>query len=280
MIFDASARHGSFTKAAEELNIQQPSVSAAIRQLEEALGVKLFLRAHRKVELTEAGSRLFSDVSKALADIDHSIQTILQMGQGDHITINSSSAFSYYWLMPRLTNFHKAHPGIDLRMQISDREPDLAKEEINLGVRLGDGNWPDVHAVKIAEEIIFPVAHPEVFKAASNMSAVGDLLKERLIHLEEPIRKRPTWAQWFEHHNVQTGNLTSGLRLNDYALVLQAAMSGEGFAFGWEHVVRELVKRGLLSAREDWGWETGRGIFLIWSRNNSLSKQSRLETGS
>lgn len=276
IVFEAAARCGSFTAAAEELNMQQPSVSAAIKQLEEALGVKLFMRGHRKVELTVAGKRFFSDTSRALDEIDASVQAVQQMGRDEHITLNSSSAFSYHWMMPRLKDLHERHPDIDLRLQISDREPDLDKENISLGIRLGDGNWPEVHKAKIAEEIIYPVASPKVMAAARNLRAIPNLMQERLIHLEEPIRERPTWSQWFAHHGIAGRDITAGLRLNDYALVLQAAVSGEGFAFGWDHVVRSLIDSQLLVGREDWAWHTGRGIYLVWSKRNSIIPQAEL----
>ena len=276
IVFDAAARLGSFTRAADELNIQQPSVSAAIRQLEDALGVKLFVRGHRKVELTSAGNRLFSDVSRALSDIETSIEAIRQTGRGGHVTLSSSSAFSYYWMMPRLQDLHDQHPEIDLRLQISDREPDLDAEGISLAIRLGDGNWPEYHMVRIADEVIFPVASPRTMAAATNLRSIPNLLHERLIHLEEPIRVRPTWSQWFAHHGIRNRELVSGLRLNDYALVLQAAVSGEGFAFGWEHIVRNLLDNGLLVARKEWAWRTGNGIYLVWSRTKPLSAHARL----
>ena len=79
--------------------------------------------------------------------------------------------------------------------------------------------------------------------AARNLRSIPNLLHERLIHLEEPIRMRPTWKQWFDHHGIRNVAVSEGMRLNDYALVLQAAQTGEGFAFGWEHIVRDLLDR-------------------------------------
>ncbi len=275
IVFDAAARLGSFTKAGEELNMQQPSVSAAIRQLEDALRVKLFIRGHRSVELTNAGNRLFSDVFSALNDIETSVNAVRQMGRDEHITLSSSSAFSYYWMMPKLQLLHKRHPDIDLRLQISDREPNLNVENISLGIRLGHGNWPNLHVVRIADEVIFPVASPRVMAAAKNLKTVPNLLHERLIHLEEPIRERPTWSQWFAHHGIANRNIVSGLRLNDYALVLQAAISDEGFAFGWEHIVRNPIERQILVGREDWAWQTGNGIYLVWSRTRELTENAK-----
>jgi len=274
ILFEAAARHGSFTRAAAEIGVQQPSVSSAIKQLEQGLGVQLFKRGHRRIDLTNAGARLFADVARALNTMETSVEAIHQMGRDSHVTLNSSSAFSYYWMMPKLQDLRDIHPQIDLRLQNSVVEPDLEAENISLGIRMGDGNWPGYEAAKLADEIIYPVAAPCVMAAAKNLRSIPNLMQERLIHLEEPIRPRPTWSQWFAHHGIAGREFAGGLRLNDYALVLQAAVSGEGFAFGWDHIVRNLLERGTLAARQDWGWCTGRGIYLIWSGTRGLTPQA------
>jgi len=275
-VFEAAARLRSFTRAADEIGMQQPSVSAAIKQLESALGVYLFDRGHRKVTLTGAGQRFFADVSRALADIDTSVEAVSTMGRASHVTLNSSSAFSYYWMMPKLPAFRAAHPNIDFRLQNSDHEPDLDTENFSLSVRLGAGTWPDCEVEKIADEVIYPVANPLVMRSARNLRSIPNLLQERLIHLEEPIRQRPTWKQWFAHHDIQNVEIREGLRLNDYVLVLRAAQTGEGFAFGWDHIVRDMIDQKVLAAREDWGWQTGNGIYLVWSKSRELSENAKI----
>jgi DNA-binding transcriptional LysR family regulator len=94
--------------------------------------------------------------------------------------------------------------------------------------------------------------------------------------LEEPIRERPTWSQWFANHGVEGRDISAGLRLNDYALVLQAAISGEGFAFGWQHIVGGLIDSNVLAGRKDWSWHTGRGIYLVWSNTAPLTAKADL----
>lgn len=276
MAFEAAARLGSFTRAATELNVQQPAISAAVKQLERDLNITLFVREHRKITLTAAGQRLFSDVSMAFDQILQSARAVRQLGGYDYVTLNASSAFNFHWMMPRLTELHAAHPHIDVRLQSSDREPDIDSENISLAVRRGRGDWPDVHAALIAPERIFPVANPRVMAAAVNLRSLPSLLHQPLIHLEEPIRERPTWRDWFGHFGITETHPKMGLRLNDYALVLQAAMAGEGFAFGWEHVTRRLISQGLLTAREDWTWETGLGFYLVWSKTHELSHNATL----
>ncbi len=271
MVFEAAARLGSFTRAADELNVQQPAVSAAIKQLENSLGVALFKRQHKKVSLTVAGTRLFADVSRVCEQLLISAQSVKQLSRSEYVTLNASSAFNFYWMMPRLAALHQRHPGIDLRLQTSDREPDIDAENISLAVRRGEGIWPGCEAALIASEEIYPVASPRVMAAETNLRSVPNLLHQRLIHLEEPIRERPTWQQWFAHFGVQNAVLQGGLRLNDYAMVLQAAMAGEGFAFGWKHITSSLVSGGVLAARKDWSWRTGLGFYLVWSKNRPLS---------
>ncbi|MEM6664256.1 MAG: LysR substrate-binding domain-containing protein [Pseudomonadota bacterium] len=255
--------------------MQQPSVSAAIKALEGALGVFLFDRGHRRVTLTAAGQRFYTDIARALGDIETSVEAVQAMGRPSHVTLNSSSAFSYYWMMPRLPAFRASHPGIDLRLQNSDYEPDIDAENISLSVRLGDGKWPELEIARIADEIIYPVASPLVMQSARNLRSIPNLLQERLIHLEEPIRQRPTWAQWFAHHGITGAEIREGLRLNDYALVLRAAQTGEGFAFGWDHIVQDMVAQNVLVARQDWRWQTGRGIYLVWSKSRPLTENAQ-----
>lgn len=270
VFFEAAARTGSFTQAAQELNVQQPAVSMAIKQLELSLGTMLFRRSHRRITLTNAGSRLFADVTRAFEMLEQSAAAIQQFTSNDHVTLSASSAFNNYWMLPRVRQFQTNHPDIDLRLQSSNREPDLNAETISLAIRLGTGDWTDCDCAFIAEERIYPVAAPRVMASAINLRNVATLLAQRLIHLEEPIRERPSWQQWFHAMDVQEAPPSGGLRLNDYALVLQAAMAGEGFAFGWHHLVDPLVRQGLLVARPEWSWTTGKGFYLVWPKSRPL----------
>lgn len=275
MVFEACARELSFTRAARELNVQQPAVSATIRQLEDRLGVALFVRGHRRVSLTVAGERLFADVSRAFDQLDYAMTAIRQVSRGSYVTLSASTAFNNYWMMPRLAALQAEHSGIDLRLQSSDREPDIDAENISLAVRRGTGDWLGCESALIAPEVIYPVAAPRVMAGAVNLKGVPGLLHQRLIHLEEPVRERPSWKDWFRHHGIHMPVPEGGLRLNDYALVLQAAMAGEGFAFGWQHLTDRLVEQGLLAGRPDWGWQTQKGFYLVWSKSRPLNAAAR-----
>jgi DNA-binding transcriptional LysR family regulator len=274
MVFEAAARCGSFTRAAIELNVQQPAVSMTVRQIEERLGMTLFVRAHRKTILTAAGERLFADVTGAFDLLDRSAIALRQMAGRNHVTLNASSAFNTYWMLPRISSFADAHPDIDLRLQSSDREPDIDAEGIDLAIRRGYGTWRGCESVLIAQEVIRPVAAPRLAQQAGSIAEVTDFLSQRLIHLEEPVRERPGWHDWFGHFGCRAGLPSAGLRLNDYALVLQAAMAGEGFAFGWRHLTDALVSLGLLADLPQWQWTTGAGFYLVWSTDRALSEEA------
>ena len=274
IIFESVARLGSFTLAAEEMHMQQPSVSAAIKQIESHLNITLFYRNHRKITLTSAGQRLYSGIASGLSSIEGAIASVQDMARNDHVTLSTSSAFSHYWMMPRMGQLHDLHPDIELRVQNTDRELELDIESISLGIRLGHGDWAGYDCHKIADEIIYPVANPQVMAAATTLRSIPSLISQRLIHLEEPIRERPTWTDWFRHHNIPNIEVSGGLRLNDYALVLQAAISGEGFAIGWDHIVTEMLDKGVLTATKKWAWHTKRGVYLVWSKNKPLSDKA------
>ncbi|MCH2096391.1 MAG: LysR substrate-binding domain-containing protein [Rhodobacteraceae bacterium] len=275
VVFEAAARLGSFTKAATELNVQQPAVSASVKQLERTLGAALFHRSHRKIALTMAGDRLLADVTRAFEQLAHSAAAIRQLSRPDYVTLSASTAFNNYWMMPRLAGLQADYPQIDLRLQSSDREPDIDAENISLAVRRGTGDWQGCECALIAMEVIYPVAAPSVMTVAAELRDPSNLLTQRLIHLEEPVRERPAWSDWFANFGVVGVTPDGGLRLNDYALVLQAAMAGEGVAFGWKHVTDRLIRQGLLAPRLDWQWATGQGFYLVWSKRRALSKEAQ-----
>ena len=272
--FEAAARRGSFTLAGEELGMSQAAVSYAIKQLEGALGTALFLRRHRGVELTEAGERFYNDVSIGLAYIRRSAESLERLRADDHVTLSVSTAFASYWMLPRLVAFRRDLPDIDLRLQTSDKDVDLAAEGIPLGIRRGDGLWAEYESGLLAPEEIWALASPGYLAAAGRPADLDGLARHRLIHLEEPFRPRPTWSDWFEALGVRYHDDGEGLRLNDYALALQAALEGQGVTLGWRHVTAGLVSSGLLVRVVPEAYDSGYGFYLAWPRSRRLSRNA------
>ena len=273
MVFEAAARNQSFTAAARELNVTQPAVSRSVRQLEAALGVSLFTRSHRSVALTEAGEILSQAVSAGFGRILEAAKRLRHRAQ-THVTLLTSTSVASYWLLPRLSDFHVRHPDIDLRFQVSDRHLELADQSSSLGIRLGDGNWPGYDCELLAREEVCPVASPGLAATLEAVEEPGALAGERLIHLEEPFLPSLMWSDWFTEMKTRYHDDGSGLRLNHYVLVLQAAMAGEGIAIGWTHLVDYLIEQGLLVRIGNRRWRTGRSFYLIWSNRSLLSPQA------
>ncbi len=274
-VFEAAGRLSSFTRAAEELNVSQAAVSYAVKQLEETLGQALFLRQHRKIKLTEAGERFFSDVSIGLAHIRRSAEALHQSRSGRHVTLSVSTAFASQWILPRLAGFHSDCPSVDLRLQTTDRDSDLAVEGIALGIRRGTGDWAEYEAALLAPEEVRPICSPGYLADRLRTPGIEGLTREKLIHLEEPFRDRPGWSDWFAAHDIAYQSRDDGLRLNDYALVIQAAQEGEGVALGWHHLTQRLITQGLLVNPVAEVLHSDIGFYVVWPRSVALSPDAK-----
>ncbi len=276
IVFEAAGRLASFTAAARELGMSQAAVSYAVRGLETQLGVPLFHRRHRQVRLTEAGTRFFADVSLGLSHIRKSAEDLRQLAVGSHVTLSASTAFASFWMMPRLQQFREDLPGVDLRIQTADRDLDIVAEGIPLGIRGGDPqDWPSYEALPLAPEEIFPVAGAAYAARFGLPRTVADLASHRLIHLEEPFREAANWDDWFRSAGLSVAVAGTGLRINDYALVIQAAMEGQGIAIGWRHLVERLLASGLLVRVTDHVMTTGKGFHVVWPKEGGLSDNAR-----
>lgn len=276
IVFEAAGRLSSFTGAGRELGVTQAAVSYAIRSLERQLGVPLFQRRHRQVTLTEAGERFFADVSLGLSHIRKSAEDLRARAVGGHVTLSASTAFASFWMMPRLQQFRDELPGIDLRIQTADRDLDIVAEDIPLGIRGGEPkDWPSYDFLPFAEEEIFPVAGASYAARFGLPETVTDLAHHRLIHLEEPFREAASWAEWFRSASITGAIADRSLLINDYALVIQAVMEGQGIALGWRHLVELLVAAGLLVRVTSHSLRTGKGFYVVWPKHRELSDSAR-----
>lgn len=276
IVFEAAGRHLNFTRAAKELGMTQAAVSYAIRGLEDQLGVLLFHRAHRAVALTDAGERFHTEVSVGLARIQKSAEDIRAKGREVNVTLAASTAFTSMWMLPRLARLREDLPEIDLRIQTSVRDLDLEEEPIPLGIRGGDpAAWPRYHAALLAPEIINAVASPAFVEAHGMPQAPEDLLRLPLIHLEEPVRQACDWTEWFASAGLRLPARSRRLTINDYVLVIQAVLAGEGIALGWQHLISQQVKSGALVPIGTHVLETGLAFYVVWPRSRELNSQAR-----
>lgn len=276
VVFEAAGRLSSFTAAANELHMTQAAVSYAIARLEDDLGTTLFLREHRRVRLSEAGERFHADVSIGLSHIRRSARDLRAVAFGGHVTLSCSTAFAAFWMVPRMAQFRADLPDIDLRIQTSDRDLDLVGEGIPLAVRGGDpAEWPSYMAEPLAAEEIYPVCGAAYLAGRTAPLRPADLLDHPLIHLEEPFRSAATWRDWFADVGIDGRKVPKGLQINDYVLVIQSVIAGQGLALGWRHLVEGMVEKGVLVRLTDHVLQTGMQFHVIWPRDVPLSRAAQ-----
>jgi DNA-binding transcriptional LysR family regulator len=264
--FESAARLGSFTRAAEELCVSQAAVSISIKGLEKSLGATLFRRDHKKVVLTPQGEIFFRDVAMGLGHIQRSAAALKAQPRGQQVTLSCSTAFASHWVIPRLGDFRSRHPTIDLRIHTSDRDVETLENPAAMAILRGPRDFapPDrARAWAIADEVIFPVCSPTFHERELQSKGPDGWARARLIHLEEPYRPRPTWRDWFAYHRVAYPEETETLRLNDYSLVVQAAIGSQGVAIGWEHTVAYSLHVGLLMRPSALEWRTSKRFYVI-----------------
>ncbi len=270
LAFEAAARRGSFTRAADELGITQAAVSLAVRQLEGLLGQPLFHRQHRAIVLTDGGRRLYTDVTIGLGHIARSVEELRRQRQDGPVALAASTAFATHWMLPRLRRFKQALPQVELNLRTVDRDVDLLQEGVPLGIRHGDGRWPDCEAARFEDEVLVPVCAPSCLERIGPVAAAGDLARAPLIHLDEPFRPAATWADWFAAQGVAWRPRGEGMRANDYAIVVLAALAGEGVALGWLHLVRHHLETGRLVIPVDRRVTTDLGAYVVWPKGRPL----------
>ncbi|RED49194.1 LysR substrate-binding domain-containing protein [Aestuariispira insulae] len=274
--FEAAARLLSFTNAARELNVTQAAVSHAIKRLEENMQVQLFHREYRKISLTDVGEKFYNDVAIGLSHIERSAREIRQVHGGSHVTFSITTAFAGYWMLPRLPNWRRDHPDVDLRLQTTDKDVDLAAEGITLGIRRGDGNWEGYESALLAEEEIYPVCSPDFLRHHPGLREPEDLLDSQLIIFEEAFRYRPGWAEWLREFGVEEAPPKERFPINDYATTLHAAIDGHGVAMGWHHLTTDLVKQGRLVRPIPHTVRTGMGFYVVWVKGRPLPNDAKL----
>jgi LysR family glycine cleavage system transcriptional activator len=222
--FEAAARSRSFTRASEELHVTPGAVSQQVKALEEALGLKLFLRERQRLVITEAGREYLAVVRDALDQIASGTERLVQRQRSGVLTVSVSPDFAAKWLVNRLGRFAHSHPEIDLRVSATDHHADFAREDVDLAVRHGDGNWPGLDVARLCPERLFPVCSPRLIEGRDSLTP-PDLLEFPLLRLGDWT----TWSRWFAAAGVASP-AAHGPVLNRASMLIDAAIDGQGVA--------------------------------------------------
>src|SRR5437868_11346455 len=241
--FEAAARHESFTRAAEELCVTQGAVSHQVKALEADLAIKLFNRERQRLIITEAGRDYLAIVRDAFDRIAIGTERLLQRQNAGVLTVSTSPDFAAKWLVHRLGHFAEAHPEIDLRISATLHHVDFAREEVDLAVRHGDGNWSGLDTVRLSTEELFAVCSPKLLSGRRRLDKVADVLKFPLIHLDS----RADWSNWLQGVAIDDADVIHGPVLNRASMVIDAAINGQGVALARTTLAAwDLINRGLM----------------------------------
>ncbi len=257
--FEAAARHNSLTVAADELNVSQVAVSRQVKVLEDYMDVILIRRLNRGIELTKEGARLYEGVTKAFQDIENATKRVSRRGQRNILAIQSYVTFSRGWLMPRLSDFHNEHPRIEVRLSSSPEPADFETDNLDAAIRGGDGNWPGLHAEKLADMELFPVCSPS-FLAANPLKNVDDLSKVKLLH---SMARPRDWSMWLDSAGA-TFTPKNRLLFENSSLAYEGALMDLGVAIANIHFVQDRLRLGTLVMPFEHGFRTGESYYLTW----------------
>jgi LysR family glycine cleavage system transcriptional activator len=245
--FEAVARHLNFRAASEEMALTQSAVSRQIQALEEEVGVSLFLRHTRAVELTSAGANLLLAVSQALPRIDSAVRQIRQSAGRKSVSLTTFASFASMWLIPRLEQFQRENPDIDIRIDASDNTVDLDVADVDLALRYGPvANMP-AEAVRLFGEQLTPVASPWLLKSGIPLSRPEDLAKFTLIEAGDAHRTHLewlTWRRWLDEQNMSKLQPKRWLYFNYAYQMVQAALTGQGVVLARLPMVAESLANG------------------------------------
>jgi LysR family glycine cleavage system transcriptional activator len=248
--FEAAARSESFTRAAEELNVTQGAVSRQVKALEVTLGLKLFHRERQRLILTEAGRDYLAVIRDAFDQIAVGTERLLQRQESGVLTVSTSPDFAAKWLVNRLSRFSEKHPDVDLRISATTHYVDFAREDVDIAIRHGDGNWPGLDAQRLYSERLFPVCSPKLIAGRNRITKAADLLKFPLLRLEDA----KNWTRLLEAAGVKAA-VGSGPVLNRASMLIDAAIDGQGIALArtalaaWDLINGRLVRPVHVSLR-------------------------------
>lgn len=268
--FDAAARHESFTRAAEELNLSQAAVSQQIRNLEQNLGTSLFTRAHRRVRLTGEGRAFQHSVSAALRQIAAAAAELRAAPDRARLTVGVDQSVAALWLLPRLPRFHRRFPDVALRLVASDEERDSLSSDIDIAIIHGAGAWPGFASDRFFAEEIFPVCSPD-YLAGRRIAGAEDLAAQALLELEDARWDWMNWRTWLSRAGAHLPRRPEILLVNSYPLLIEAAKNGQGVALGWARLVDDALAAGALVRPTAGAVGTAFGYHFVWREDRPLA---------
>ena len=259
--FEAAARHLSFTLAASELNVTQTAISHQIRRLEEELGIRLFIRKNRALALTPQARDYLPGVRAAFNDLRLATDRLLRKDDDNVLTVSTLASLAAKWLLPRLTAFQEAHPGIDVRITTSTTLVDFKNGDVDAAIRYGRGNWPGVRAEWLMADEAFPVCSPALLDGKRPLHIPEDLRDHVLLHT---TTNSDDWRQWLTAAGLPSDvSKLPGITFDLILMTVQAAIDGIGVAMGRTSYVQDDIAKGRLVVPFNIALPADAGFYLV-----------------
>jgi LysR family glycine cleavage system transcriptional activator len=236
-----------------------------VKSLEETLGIKLFNRERQRLVITDAGREYLGVIRDAFDRIASGTERVLQRQNAGVLTVTTSPDFAAKWLVNRLGRFAEAHPGIDLRVSANLHQVDFAREEVDIGIRHGDGNWSGLDAVRLCTEQLFPVCSPKLMSGRNRIAKPSDLVKFPLLHLDD----NKSWSRWFEAAGIADAELPRGLILNRRSMLIDAAIDGQGVALALTTLAAWDLINGRIVRPFDIGLQLSKTFWIVCPKTSS-----------
>jgi LysR family glycine cleavage system transcriptional activator len=260
--FEAAARHLSFTQAASELNVTQTAISHQIRRLEEELGIRLFIRKNRALALTPKARDYLPGVRAAFNDLRLATDQLLRKDDDHVLTVSTLASLAAKWLLPRLSAFQEAHPGIDVRITTSTALVDFRAGDVDAAIRYGRGNWPGVRTEWLMADEGFPVCSPALLTGKRPLRTPEDLRDHVLLHTSNA--NYDDWRLWLTAAGLPSDiSKQPGITFDLVLMTVQAAIDGIGVAMGRTSYVQDDIAKGRLVVPFKIALPADAGFYLV-----------------
>jgi LysR family glycine cleavage system transcriptional activator len=260
--FEAAARHLSFTQAASELNVTQTAISHQIKRLEQELGVRLFIRQNRALALTPEATEYLPGVRAAFNDLRLATDRLLRKDDGHVLTVSTLASLAAKWLLPRLSAFQEAHPGIDVRITTSAGLVDFQRDNVDAAIRYGRGQWAGLRADWLMADELFPVCSPSLLNGEKPLKCPEDLRDHVLLHTSNA--NSDDWRLWLTAAGLPNDlSKQPGITFDLIFMTIQAAIDGIGVAMGRTSYVQDDIAKGRLVVPFKIALPADAGFYLV-----------------
>ncbi len=266
--FESAARFLSFTKAADELFVTQAAISHQIKILEDFLGVELFKRKNRALELTEFGKAYYVDITKILHRLVEATDKLLALKSDRHLTISVPQTFGIQWLVPRLSEFNKLYPDIEVRLKGVDQDEGLLSQDIDIAIYYGRGNWDGLQVDRLVEEKLLVLAAPKLL-AEKPIHDYQDLRNHTLLH----IHTRDNWQYMADYLSCDGLNIQQGPIFSHTFMALQAAIHAQGIVLANRILAQQELDNGNLALVFDTNLRDPKSFYVVNHLDNSSDER-------